>query len=250
MPLPYLHVLASHSAEQRISSPPPPPSLHPTGAADKWADDIHGEETAIKVAPPSATRCHPVRGGEGILRMTRANQQQMGVNLIDIWAPVAEAGEDRRPASRTASSVSKKKRGSFQRNHFLSSGPCLLILCSPTFPAPLMPPSSPIPLPATHPPTHRRATCQILIACVLPLCAIFPLPPQEQPQSSSEASKSLEYVPPGLTLCWLQPPLPPPHSANGGVEGAGRHAEFVVCVSVSIILWGYIINAALSACIH
>lgn len=108
MPLPYLHVLVSHSAEQRISSPPPP-SLHPTGAADKWADDIHGEETAIKVAPPSATRCHPIRDGQGILRMTRANQQQMGANLIDIWAPVAEAGEDRPPASRTASSVQKKR---------------------------------------------------------------------------------------------------------------------------------------------
>lgn len=33
----------------------------------------------------------------------------MGVNLIDIWAPVAEAGEDRPPASRTASSVQKKR---------------------------------------------------------------------------------------------------------------------------------------------
>lgn len=103
MPLPYLHVLASHSAEQRISSPPP--SLHPTGAADKWADDIHSEETAIKVATPSVTLCHPVRGGVGILRLTRANQQQMGANLIDIWAPVAEAGEDRPLASGTASSV-------------------------------------------------------------------------------------------------------------------------------------------------
>lgn len=105
----------------------------------------------------------------------------MGTNLIDIWAAVTRP----QPADSKRCLPSAQKAG-IQLNHFLSGGPCLLVLLSRSS----APPVSPSPPPTTY----CRLTCQILIACVLPLHAIFPLPPQEQPHSSSEAR---------LTLCRL-----------------------------------------------